>query len=89
MDQKQPAKRTCPACGSEKYVFRSRKEDPARAGEDPMAILWKRNIAARCANTSGVSVSEGSEMISRSFLCQTFARMNEPQRFIAKMLHRR
>ena len=33
MDQKQTARRTCPACGSEKYLFRGRKKIAAEVGK--------------------------------------------------------
>ena len=34
MDPKQPAQRTCPECGSDKYLFRGRKKIPAAAGQE-------------------------------------------------------
>ena len=34
MDQKQTAKRSCPTCGSEKYLFRGRKTIPAENGQE-------------------------------------------------------
>ena len=34
MDEKQMARRTCPACGSEKYLFRGRKKILASEGQE-------------------------------------------------------
>jgi DNA-directed RNA polymerase subunit M/transcription elongation factor TFIIS len=35
MDRQQPAGRTCPACGSTDYSFRSRKKIEAAEGQQP------------------------------------------------------
>ena len=36
MDRNQTNSRTCPACGSDKYLFRGRKKTPAAVGQEEM-----------------------------------------------------
>src|SRR5260221_589409 len=55
--EKQPAKRTCPECGSQKYLFRGRR-----------ARSWRRSIDARRANMrgrSGAGANNAPESVER------------------------
>ena len=45
MEQKQIGSRTCPECGSEKYLFRGRKKIPAENGQ-PVAMETKYRCSA-------------------------------------------
>ena len=46
MDQNQPAKRACPACGSEKYLFRGRKKFPPEPGTEGEIMETKYRCTA-------------------------------------------
>ena len=59
MDQKQSAKRTCPECGSEKYLFRGRKKIPTEPGTEGEIMETKyRGAVCEHAWKERVSVKE-------------------------------
>jgi transposase-like protein len=61
MDQQAKPNRTCPACGSDQYLFRSRKKLPPRPGEEGGQMVETKYRCKACGKEWSVRVSGNRE----------------------------